>query len=89
MSSLPLPDVRARDHVLRPHVLPEVRRRLPPVQMPHVQGAVETEGREGHEEQRAADQRRREMLPRRDPSEVPNPGEAQSQRVRRSSAHDQ
>lgn len=79
MPALPLPDVRAGDHVVRSHVLPEVRGVLPPGQMPVVQGALKTKGGEGHEEQRAAHQCCGEVLPRRDEDEVPNTGEAQSQ----------
>lgn len=59
-----LPDVRAGHHVVRPHVLPEVRDGLPAVQMPLVQGEVKTTRGEEHEEQRAAHQRGGEVLPR-------------------------
>lgn len=52
------PDVRAGDHVLRSHVLPQVRGELPAVQMPAVQREVKAAGCEKHEEQRLAHQRR-------------------------------
>lgn len=82
MSALPLPDVRAGDHIVRSHVLPEVRRRLPPVQVPGVQGEVKTARAESHEEQRPAHRRRGEVLPRRGQDEMPNTGETQAQQLR-------
>lgn len=79
MSDLPLPDVRAGDHLVRPHVLPEVRRRLPAVQVPRVQGEVQTARGESPEEQRPAHRRGGEVLPRRGQDEMPNTGEAQDE----------
>lgn len=81
MSALSLPDVRAGDHVVRSHVLPEVLGELPPVQMPDVQRKVQAKRSEKHEEQRFAHRRGRKVLPRRDEDEVPYTGEAQIQRV--------
>lgn len=89
VSALPLPDVRAGDHVVRPHVLPEVRRGLPAVQVPRVQGEVETARGESHEEQRPAHRRGGEVLPGRGQDEVPNTGEAQAQQLRGGFAHRQ
>lgn len=79
MSALPLPDVRAGDHVLRSHVLQEVCGELPAVQVPAVQRQVKAERRERHEEQRLAHQRRGKVLPRRDADDAPHAGKAQSQ----------
>ena len=56
MSALSLPDVRAGDHVVRSHVLPEVRGELPHVQMPDVQRKAKAKRSEKHEEQRFAHQ---------------------------------
>lgn len=79
---LPLSDVRAGDRVVRPHVLPEVRRGLPAFQMSAVQREAKTKGGEKHEEQRLAHRRRGKVLARREGDEVPNSGETQSHRVR-------
>lgn len=87
MSSLSLPDVRASDHVVRPHVLPEVRGELPPVQVPVVPGEAKTKRGEVHEEQRAAHQRRGEVLPGRGEDEVPHTGEDQGRGVHGSFTH--
>lgn len=53
-----LPDVRARHHVVRTHVLPEVCRRLAPTQMSIMQREIQTKRGEKHQQQRLAHRRR-------------------------------
>lgn len=89
MSALSLPDVRAGDHVLWSHVLPEVRQGFPTVQMPSVQREIKTERSKKLEEQRAANQCGGKVLPRRVKDEVPCPREAQNWPIHRGFTHRQ
>lgn len=54
VSDMPLPDVRACDHVVRAHVLPEVCRGLSSIQVSIMQREVQTKRGEKHQEQRFA-----------------------------------
>lgn len=54
VSDMSLYDVRAGDHVVRTHVLPEVRRGLSPTQVSIMQREVQTKRGEKHQEQRLA-----------------------------------
>lgn len=54
VSDMSLPHVRACDHVVRTHVLPEVCRGLSPIQVSIMQREVQTRRGEKHQEQRLA-----------------------------------
>ena len=63
MSYLPVPYGRTCDHELRSLALPAMLGKLPAVKMPRVQGEIKTKRCQKHQEQRAAHQHHREVLP--------------------------